>query len=90
MIWKTSTEAKEEFEKTLRDKYKVRIIWQIPNSPDTNLLDLGAWCTIQSEVEDIHRFLVMDNDVLAKSVENAFLNLDPTKLTNIMISGSVY
>ena len=78
-----TNKVKVEFEKILRERYKVRIVWQVPNSPDTNLLDLGAWCTIQSEVEDIHRFLVMDNDVLAKSVENAIQNLDSTKLSNI-------
>ena len=71
--------AKEEFEKRLRDKYRIKIIWQVPNSPDTNLLDLGAWCTIQSDVEDIHQF----NDVLACSVEEAFMKLSLTKLDNI-------
>ena len=76
-------EAKEEFEKKLRKHYRVKIIWQVPNSPDTNLLDLGAWCTIQSDVEEIHRLLVMDNDVLARSVEQAFSNLSTKKLENI-------
>lgn len=46
--------AKEEFVRILRHKHIVKVIWQVPNSPDTNLLNLGAWCTIQSEVEEIH------------------------------------
>ena len=78
-----TVEAKEQFEERLRKKYRVKIIWQVPNSPDTNLLDLGAWCTIQSDVEDIHRLLVMDNDVLANSVEQEFSNLSSTKLDSI-------
>ena len=71
--------AKEEYEKRLRDNYKVCIIWQILNYPNTNKLDLGAWCAVQSDVEYIHQQLVMDSDILAHSVESAFANLSTQK-----------
>ena len=48
------------------------------------MLDLGAWAAVQAEVEERHRQLVMRNDVLARSVEDAFFNcLDRQKLQNI-------
>ena len=57
---------------------------QVSNLPDINVLDLGAWATIQAQVEERQRKLVMRNDVLANSVEHAFYEmLDPSKLLNI-------
>ena len=35
-------------------KYNVEIIWQVPRSPETNMLDLGVWMSIQSAVERKH------------------------------------
>ena len=69
---------------TLRRKYNVVSKWQVPNSPDTNMLDLGAWATIQLQVEERHQKQVIHNDVLAKSVEYAFHHmLDLEKLLNV-------
>ena len=79
-----TTDAKKTFMRTLRRKYNVVCKWQVPNSPDTNMLDLGAWATIQSQVEECHRKRVMRNDVLAESVEYAFYHmLDSEKLLNV-------
>ena len=39
-------EAKEEYEKVLKEKYNIHIIWQTLCSSYTNLLDLGVWCTL--------------------------------------------
>ena len=47
------------------------------------MLDLGAWASIQAEVEERHRKCVMRNDVLQHSVETAFENLQESKLTKI-------
>ena len=77
-------DCKKKFMRVLRRKYNVLCIWQVPCSPDTNMLDLGAWAAVQAEVEERHRQLVMRNDVLARSVEDAFFNcLDRQKLQNI-------
>ena len=77
-----TTGTKEEYERILLQSYKVQVIWQVPNSPETNMLDLGAWMSVQSQVEEEHRNKVMQNDVLAQSVESAFQNLSQTVLTN--------
>ena len=48
------------------------------------MLDLGAWMTVvQSEVEELHKNLTMQNDVLAASVDTAFENLSSRALTRI-------
>ena len=78
-----TVEAKQTFVERLEMVYNVRVNWQVPNSPDTNMLDLGVWMTIQSKVEELHRTLVLDNDVLAKTVIEAFETFDSDKLTNI-------
>ena len=48
------------------------IEWQVPNSPETNMLDLGVWVSLQSIVENIHKGKVMQSDVLSQSVEEVF------------------
>ena len=35
--------AIETHEKTLLDEFNIEIIHQVPNLPETNLLDLGVW-----------------------------------------------
>ena len=78
-----TTENKRLYEQTLKEKYNVQIVWQIPNSPELNMLDLGAWMAIQSEVEEVHKTRVMRNDVLEESVIQAFNNIPAQTLQNI-------
>ena len=47
--------AKEQYVKILQDKYNVIVSWQSLNSPETNILNLGVWMTIQSVVEWMQR-----------------------------------
>ena len=64
--------AVEEYRKMLQDEFNIILKHQVPNSPETNLLDLGVWRALQSRVEKIsfqHRF---DSDVLAGSVQEAW------------------
>ena len=58
-----TTENKQLYQNTLKTKYNAEIVWQVPNSPELNMLDLGAWMAIQSEVDEIHKTRVMRNDV---------------------------
>jgi hypothetical protein len=79
-----TNEAKKEYENYLKENWNVIIIWQPPNSPDVNLLDLGTWMSLQSEVEDKHRNRHMKVDVLARSVEEVFREYDGIKrISNI-------
>ena len=76
-------DVKKDYEIILRRDYKIHVCWQVANSPETNLLDLGAWMALQSIVEKKHRLLLLNKDVLAKTVEAAFLCLDHNVLTRI-------
>ena len=78
-----TTDKKDEYELILLEEFNIIVDWQVPNSPETNMLDLGAWMAIQHKVEQIHKTLVMQNDVLSRSVLDAFESLDCVVLTNI-------
>ena len=74
--------AKLEFEVILR-YYNIIVHWQIPNSPESNMLDLGVWMSVQSVVEQIHRTLVMQHDILDSSIKEAFWGMEYISLLNI-------
>jgi hypothetical protein len=74
---------KDEYVLILKDRYKIIVEWQVPNSPETNLLDLGFWATLQAIVERLHRLKRMDTDALARTVRDAFEQMDSNKVENI-------
>ena len=81
---------KDEFTYRLRVVYNVQVVWQVPNSPDRTMLDLETWMTVQSCVEELHKFLLMDDSILARSMEEAFHSIEEFKVLNIyMIDGSI-
>ena len=49
-----STDAKRRFTRLLKRRFNVVCVWQVPNSPECNMLDLGAWAAIQKQVEERH------------------------------------
>ena len=61
-------DVKEQYEQILKDEYNIEIEWQVPQSPETNMLDLGVWMSLQSMVEKAHRKNVMQHDELSKTV----------------------
>ena len=62
------TEIKQLYEKILKEEFAVHIEWQVPNSPETNMLVLGVWVALQSLVEKMHFGKVMQGDELSKTV----------------------
>jgi hypothetical protein len=76
-------EAKGEYESRLLKKYRIIIVWQVPNSPKTNLLDLGFWATQQAIVERLHRLCRMDPDGLSRTVRGAFLLVEAGTISKI-------
>jgi len=54
--------------------FHVQLIWQVPRSPETNMLDLGVWTSIQSTVSKVQRMRQCHHEVLAKSVHDAWEN----------------
>jgi hypothetical protein len=75
--------VKKEYVQILKEKYNVIVLWQCSNSPETNMLDLGAWMTIQSIVEYLHKGRIRTADALSATVMKAFDELDCEKLKNI-------
>lgn len=69
--------------KTMFESKKIKLIFQVPNSPETNMLDLGVWMTIQHQVGIEHYRKIMKPDALASSVEKAWENVEVKKLVNI-------
>ena len=49
-----SYDAKAHYTEAFKKDHNVKIIWQVPRSPETNLLDLGIWMSIQATVENLH------------------------------------
>jgi hypothetical protein len=64
-----TNEAWETFTQNLETKYKVKIIRQCPRSPETNLLDLGIWASIQAAVEKRMFLRWGDTEALANAVK---------------------
>ena len=75
--------AKAQYIKILEEKYNVLITWQSPNSPETNILDLGVWMTIQSVVEWMHRQRGMNCESLARTVMEAWDAFSVEKLGKV-------
>ena len=67
-----TAEAVQTYTRMLMDKYNIEIIHQIPRSPETNLLDLGLWRSVQSSVEKEHVKKTYHPDSLTRSVKRAW------------------
>ena len=67
--------AIEEYKNILLTEFNIKIIHQIPNSPETNLLDLGTWSALQSKTESLSYRQRQDPDVLCDTVLRAWNNL---------------
>ena len=72
-----------EYVKILKDDFNVICVHQRLRSPATNMLDLGVWMAFQNVVEKIHAGKVRERDALARTVEEAWSEMDPVKLTNV-------
>jgi len=58
----------------LFQKYKSQLLHQVPNSPETNLLDLGVWRAMQSLFENLSCRRQQDPNVLASTVQQGNQN----------------
>ena len=68
-------DAKDKYVKILEELYNVIVDWQVPNSPETNMLDLGIWMNLQNIVEKVHKANntgTSDPDDLDESVMKAW------------------
>ena len=76
-------DAIEKYVQLLKDEYNVIIQHQTPRSPEFNLCDLGFFNCLQSAVEKQHRGKRTHNDVLAKTVFEAWEQIETSALTKI-------
>ena len=56
----------------LKDEYNIILKHQQPRSPETNMLDLGAWNSFQSFVEKLHYRKRSDADALSRTIVAAW------------------
>jgi hypothetical protein len=75
--------AKMEYVRILKEEYNIIVEWQVPNSPETNLLDLGFWATHQTLVERTHRLKRMEANALSRSVCDVFHSIGSDKILRI-------
>jgi hypothetical protein len=79
----STNDAREQYVSILKSEFKIIVIGQIANSPETNMLDLGTWVTIQCILSHMHCGKCIQKDMLCKTVYNAFETLESGKLENI-------
>jgi hypothetical protein len=76
--------AIQQYTAILLDQFNVQVVWQVPRSPETNMLDLGIWMSIQAAVTRVHHMRRCHHDALAKSVMDAWNGyLSPQAFTNV-------
>ena len=61
-------------------KYNINILWQVPRSPYTNVLDLGYWSALQSAVEREHFGKCGTTHSLMRSVMRAWQTSDDSNV----------
>ena len=69
-----TTEAKDNYVKMLLEKYNILVIFQIPRSPYTNVLDLGVWMALQAAVEREHYLKRCNATALVNSVMKTWVD----------------
>jgi len=78
-----TNEAIEQYRELLFRMYKVQLLHQVPNSPETNLLDLGVWRAMQSLVEKLSFRCRQDPNVLASTVQQAWLQFPAATIEKV-------
>ena len=81
-----TNEAINEFEKNLMIDFKIKLVFQVPRTLYSNVLDLGIWCGLQATVEKTHYMRCCAVEALVRSVyetwEKGELNEVITKVFN--------
>ena len=72
-----------EYSKYLVEDYNILVPHQVPRFPKTNMLELGAWVTVQSRVKKYHPRNTKQHNYLTHSVNNSWHNVEAQKLTKI-------
>lgn len=77
-------EVKAAYVTMLKQRHNIRVVWQTPQSPEMNLLDLGIWCSLQSMVELEHRKKCKSNrNALARTIEDVWTRFPASKFESV-------
>ena len=76
-------DAIDQYVADLLQNHNVNILWQEPRGPELNLLDLGAWMSLQSAVEKHFRGTQNDQEALARKIEETWNVFDSTVFRRI-------
>ena len=81
-----TNEAINEYDKNLMIDFNIKLVFQVPRTPYSNVLDLGIWCGLQAAVEKTHYMRCCAVEALVRSVyetwEKGELNEVITKVFN--------
>ena len=67
-----------------RRRFKITLVEQPPNSPDTNVLDLGFFASLQAKTWRLKRATTIDG--LIENVQAAWNAYDPCKLNRVFLT----
>jgi len=76
-------QAIREYTRILLEQHNVMVIHQPSRSPDTNVLDLGLWMSLQSHVEKAHRERCITTDAIAQSTAEGWEHLPDRTITSV-------
>ena len=82
-------EVIQQYYKNLLGRYCIEIIWQVPMSPYTNVLDLGVWMALHARVERQHYLKCATTNALVNSV-NLILNTADLYACLVKLSADLY
>ena len=75
--------TRHEYTELLLQQFNIIVHHQSPRSPETNVLDLGLWNSLQSAVEKLHRDKRTDADAIAHSALQAWRALPSDKISRV-------
>ena len=78
-----TTTCVRNYTQMMKDDYNIVLKHQVPNSPETNLLDLGVWRSLQSKVEKMSYRHRQDPDVLAKTAQKTWAELPASVMDKV-------
>lgn len=76
--------AIKTYSRWLKEKCNIRLEFQPSNSPESNMLDLGVWRSLQSHVEKLHFRKRLNSEALHNTVGHAWFNALPAEVLTVI------
>lgn len=78
-----TNEAIQEYRSMLKEEFNIVLLAQVPRSPETNLLDLGVWRSMQSYVETLSYRRLQSVEAIAEATEKAWDEFPAEKIEKV-------